>query len=92
MTDYRIPDGVLRAPLDEEEVLLNTKTGIYHLLNETGRAIVASLEASKSIDDIVRAEAEETGEPASRVRSDVEAFVEELRERGLLETDDEPSV
>ena len=41
MTRYRMPDGVLRADLDGDEVLLNPTTGAYHLLNQTGRQVVA---------------------------------------------------
>jgi hypothetical protein len=88
MTRYRLPDRVLRAPLQDEEVLLNAKTGIYHLLNETGRTILADLEARATVADVVRRECEATGEPNERVRSDVEAFVAALSERGLLEIDD----
>jgi hypothetical protein len=82
---YRIPDRVLRAPLEDQEVLLNTDTGGYHLLNDMGRAIIAALEAGADVDDIVRREAAETGEPEERVRADVLTFLDALRERGLLE-------
>ena len=85
MTTYRIPASVLRANLEAEEVLLNTDTGQYHVLNETGRGVVSSLEAGGTPGDAAVDLATSTGAPLDRVRGDVETFVQALVERGLLD-------
>lgn len=85
MARYRIPSGVLRAALEEEEVLLNTETGVYHLLNRTGRALLASFEEGAGLDEATRRLAEETGEAVERVAADAGEFVRAMLARRLLE-------
>ena len=81
-----MPEGVLRAELDGEEVLLNPATGVYHLLNPTGRRLVVELDAGSSLEQVVDAMAR-AGSAADieRVRSDSASFVKGMLERGLLE-------
>ncbi len=85
MTRYRVPPGVLRAPLESEEVLLNTETGVYHLVNETGRALMVSFEAGMTLEDGARRLSEERAQAAEGVLADARAFVRAMVERGLLE-------
>ena len=84
MTRYRLAEGVLRADLEGEEVLLNPDTGMYHLLNATGRRLLAHMEADGSMEDAIQDLAEETGEPAERIRTDALEFVEEMLGRHLI--------
>jgi PqqD family protein of HPr-rel-A system len=84
MTHYHLAPGVLRADLEDEEVLLNPATGIYHLLNPTGSVLLASLEQGSSLDEAVSRLAEEFGEPESRVRGDAERFLADLVVRRLI--------
>jgi hypothetical protein len=44
---YRKPAGILHAELDDEEVLLNPETGIYHLVNRTGRFLLTGWRRGK---------------------------------------------
>ena len=44
---YRVSKSVLRASLQGEEVLLSTETDQYHVVNATGRAVIAEFEASR---------------------------------------------
>jgi Coenzyme PQQ synthesis protein D (PqqD) len=86
MSQYRVPSGVLRAELDGEEVLLNPSRGIYHLVNETGRAVLNRLEEGKTLEQVVD-ELSTTWEQApATVQADAQVFVEALLERGLLES------
>jgi hypothetical protein len=85
VTQYRVPDGVLRAKLDDDEVLLNPTTGVYHLLNPAGRRIVEGLGQGASLDTLIASIATDTDTLAERVRSDTESFVHAMVERGLLE-------
>jgi hypothetical protein len=82
---YRIPDGVLRADLDGEEVMLNPRSGIYHLLNPTGRYLVACFSDGVSFEVAVERLAEEAGVGREDVRKDADVFVAAMMERGLLE-------
>ena len=83
---YVIPDSVLRATLDAEEVLLNTSTGQYHLLNRTGRLVVERLQAGGTAEEAVSELVQTTGAPVDDVQADVQSFLDALRARGLLET------
>jgi hypothetical protein len=85
MTNYRVPDGVLRAELDGEEVLLNPETGVYHLLNPAGRRMVEGFMQGASIDSLIVAVATDSNTQVERVRSDTESFVRAMVDRGLLE-------
>jgi hypothetical protein len=82
---YRVCEGVLRAQLEGEEVLLNPSTGMYHLLNPTGRRLLAELDRGLSLEEAATVLAESAGIGAERVRSDSNAFIADMVERGLLE-------
>ena len=82
---YRVPDGVLRADLDGEEVMLDPRSGIYHLLNSTGRYLVACFSDGVSFEVAVERLAEEAGVEREDVRKDADVFVAAMIERGLLE-------
>lgn len=68
-----------------EEVLLNPDSGMYHLVNPTGRALLSHMEAGRTFEEAVRVFAEETGQPVEGVVADATAFVEGMMARGLLE-------
>lgn len=76
---------VLHAEVEGEEVLLNTRTGVYHLVNRTGRELLVRMEAGDSLESAIHALAEGTGEEIGRVRRDAAAFVGAMTDRGLLE-------
>ena len=84
MTRYRIADGVLRAEVDGEEVLLNPETGIYHMINSTGRAILVSLQDGSTVDESVTAVARESGASEDRVSTDTHMFLKSLVDRDLI--------
>ena len=85
MTRYRMPEGVLRAELDGEEVLLNPATGVYHLLNSTGRRLIVEFDQGSPLEQAVDATAAGSVADIKRVRSDSASFVAAMLERGLLE-------
>jgi Coenzyme PQQ synthesis protein D (PqqD) len=84
MSRYTLPSGVLRTQVGEEEVLLNTETGQYHLLRGSGPAVVAELEAGRSLPEICDRFAERSGKDPAGISSEMEAFVGQLVDRGLL--------
>lgn len=82
---YNVPDGVLRAELDGEEVMLNPTTGVYHLLNRTGLLVIEALERGDSLEEAVDTIAAETGASRDVVMVDARSFVGAMLERGLVE-------
>jgi Coenzyme PQQ synthesis protein D (PqqD) len=86
---YRVSKAVLRASLEGEEVLLSTKTDQYHVVNATGRAVIAEFDAGRSLEEAVETLVADSGRPADKVRRDVVEFVQALLSRGLLETVDQ---
>ena len=86
---YRVSKSVLRASLEGEEVLLSTDTDQYHVVNDTGLAVIAEFDAGRSLEEAVATLVADTGKPADTVRRDVTDFVQALLSRGLLETVDQ---
>jgi hypothetical protein len=80
-----MPARVLRAKLDGDEVLLNPDTGVYHLLNPTGRLVVEGLDHGRTLNATVEMIASDTGADLMQVQSDAESFVRAMVDRGLLE-------
>jgi hypothetical protein len=80
-----MPDGVLRAELDDDEVILNPETGVYHLLNGSAKKLMESLDAGETLDQAIDSMASTSGANAQRVREDCEAFIHAMLQRGLLE-------
>ena len=85
MTKYKMSEGVLRAELDGDEVLLNPETGVYHLLNHTGRSVVTAFDDGSTLETAVEKLATDGGVDRAQVQADAEAFVHAMLGRGLLE-------
>jgi PqqA peptide cyclase len=69
-------------------LLLYPERGL--VLNDTAGAIVRMCDGSRTVDEIARAVADESGDPLETVRAEVRAFVEELASRALVEDAREP--
>ena len=89
MTRYVLRDGVLKAEVSGEEVLMDPDIGIYHLVNATGHRLLERMSEGASLDDAIATVAAEWGRPAEEVRADAEPFLEALRERRLVVEADE---
>jgi hypothetical protein len=85
LTTYVLSKGVLRATLEDEEVLLNPKSGMYHLLNRTGRSLLEAMEAGGSLEDAIQVIAKTSGAELATVALDAASFVSRMTDRGLLE-------
>ena len=71
--------------MDEDAIVVDTRTREVHLLNETAARIWELLEAASSVDDVVESLAEEyEGASAAKQRHEVESFLSELGAKGLL--------
>ena len=84
MSRYRVPDGVLKAEMSGEQVLLNPATGVYHLVNATGLVLLTEMDAGKSLEDAIRALSQQSGQSVETVETDAAAFIESMVQRGLL--------
>jgi hypothetical protein len=71
--------------MDGEQVLLNPKTGMYHLVNATGHELLQQMADGSTLEDAVSTLSERSGQPSERVESDAATFVDEMLDRGLLE-------
>jgi hypothetical protein len=80
---YLLPDHVVRATVDDEEVLLNMETGQYHLLNDTGRVLLQRLLNGDGPEDAAEW-LRSQGAAEDEARRDLNEFSNRLVERGLL--------
>lgn len=81
---YRMPNHVLRATVGEDEVLLDTRSNLYHLLEGTGPRVMKGLDDGKDPSAVADEIAHEHSIDASIVQRDVEGFVTSMLELGLL--------
>lgn len=79
-----VNEAVVYAELDNEAVLLNVETGIYFGLNDIGTLIWKLLEQSTSQEDIVTNLLDEYDVDPAKLRTDVNAFVDQLIDRQLI--------
>lgn len=76
--------GVLAQELDGETILLDSTSGTYFRLNETGTTVWEFVATGRSIDEAVDAIVERSGADASTVRADVDALLLTLETKGLV--------
>jgi len=87
----RIAKGVLFQEVDGEAVLLSVDDGTYFGLNEVGTLAWKYLIGTGSLDDAFRGILEEYEVDEATLRTDLEAFAEELVSSGLAHiVDSEP--
>jgi hypothetical protein len=84
VTTYRVAPGVLKAELGGRQVLLNPDTAQYHLVNATGKRLLALFDEGFSFEESVSRLAEEVDEPVDLINSDATRFVSAMLERELI--------
>lgn len=70
--------------VDGEAVVLDLDTSTYFSVNGTGTVLLRALDHEADEESLVAALSQASGRPGHELRSDVEAFVADLRARGLL--------
>ena len=82
----RVPDGVFIEELpDGDSALLNMENELYFGLDEMGTRLWAALTTSPTIDDAIQFLLAEYDVAEDQLRSDVEQFLADLVDRGLVE-------
>lgn len=79
-----IPDDVVSRELDGELVVTSLSMGGFLRLDEVGRKIWTLLEEGKDLQGVIDTLRQEFDVDAVECRADVEAFFDDLAERGLL--------
>ena len=79
---------VLSRQLDGETVLLDLGGGRYYSLNEVGSAVWDRLAGEPTLGSLVRALLSEFDVEEATLRADLDALLQDLLERGLVELAD----
>lgn len=84
-SEIRVPGDVLFRDLGGEAVILNTTTGTYFGLDETGTRMWALLAELGRVEPAYRALLAEYDVAADRLQQDLLGFLDELVSHGLVE-------
>jgi hypothetical protein len=79
-----IPDDVVSRELDGELIVTSLSMGGFLRLDDVGRRIWTLLQEGKDLEAVVAALTRDFDVEAPACRADVEAFFDDLAERGLL--------
>jgi hypothetical protein len=85
----RISESLATSRLDDELVLLDSRTGKYFGLNPVGSRIFELLKELGQEEAVLAALVAEYAAPAERLKADLSAFIGTLRAKGFL-ADDAP--
>lgn len=80
-----IPKHVLVRVFEKESVILNLNTESYHGLDDVGTRMWTALSQSASIQEAFDALLSEYEVEPTRLRQDLDDFLETLRQRGMVE-------
>jgi hypothetical protein len=83
-THWTRDPGLPFQRMDEDAIVINPETREVHLLNGTAARIWELLETPLSIDDLVGALGREFDADPAALRREVETFVSDLGDKGLL--------
>ncbi len=85
-------DNLTAAELGGEAILLDVKSGNYFGLNEVGVFILELIKQPRSVSYVVEKMLEEYDATKEQVTADALAFLNQLREQGLIrETNNTPA-
>lgn len=84
--EYSLNREIMSRKVDGEEVLLDLKSQAYFGLNATGTLIWEAIQAGKGAERIARELSESFEVSPGQARSDVAAFLGELKGLGWLES------
>lgn len=85
MSTFKIPDNILFQEVDGEAVLLSLDEGCYYGLDELGTRIWKLIQQDLDSDQVVAAIVEEYEVEPEQARSDLDAFLSDLEQSGLIQ-------
>ncbi len=85
-TSVRIPDWVLFAVVDEEAVLLNTRTNQYYALDDVGARFWSLINERKQLREAYQTILGEYEVDSARLERDILELANDLVVHGLVET------
>jgi hypothetical protein len=85
MTPIRRPAVVHEVPETNETVVCHVDGGTLLVLNDVGAAVWHLVDGRRTVDDIAAFVASTVGVAEDVAQRDVQAFVETLRERGVVD-------
>lgn len=80
----KLRDNFMEAPIDDEIVVMDLAKGTFFSLTGTSLAIWAALDEEPARDALLERLAGEFGVSSDAIASDVDAFLGQLREAGLI--------
>ena len=80
----RVPEHVVHRSFEEETVVLNLDSGVYHGLNPTAARMLERIDQSDSVSAAIDTLTAEFEQPRERIETDVLALCQALEERGLI--------
>lgn len=87
MTAIRKSEGrFVETEVDGEVVIMNLDTGNFFALEETGLAIWRLIDGNIDRESLVARLAEQFGETADAIREEIYAFLQSLKDAGLIES------
>jgi PqqD family protein of HPr-rel-A system len=84
----RFSDTVTVSRVDEELVLLDSRSGKYFGLNAVGRRIFELLSENPNRKEALETLLTEYDVEEGQLRADIDRFLVELKSKGLVETDE----
>jgi hypothetical protein len=78
-------DDITWREIDGDLVILDLRSSTYLTANASGSVLMRQLTVERTQPELVRALVDAFGVPQHRAQQDVQAFVDQLGERGLLE-------
>lgn len=85
MSTFKIPDNVLFQEVDGEAVLLSLDEGCYYGLDELGTRIWKLIDQDLDRAQVVAAIVEEYDVEPDQARRDLDAFLSDLEQSGLIQ-------
>jgi hypothetical protein len=79
-------DDITWREIDGDLVILDLRSSTYLTANASGTVLMRQLTEERTMQQLVQALVAAFGIPERQAQQDVETFVGELTERGLLET------
>jgi hypothetical protein len=78
-------DDITWREIDGDLVILDLRSSTYLTANASGTVLMRQLTDERTLPQLIHALVDAFGIPEHRAQQDVQAFVDELGERGLLE-------